>query len=252
MLNIKSIPAFRDNYIWLIQNQEQHCVVVDPGDAQVVLSFLEKNNLALDAILITHHHADHTGGISDLIKHFPGVNVVGPVDEAIQSVTHPVRDGEQIEIFGHTFDIMGLKGHTLGHIGYYHEDILFCGDTLFSAGCGRVFEGTCEEMWLSLQKLMALPETTRVYCAHEYTAANLAFALAVEPENAALQHYREQVNRLRANHQPTIPSTIGLELKVNPFLRPSEPEIIKSVSDRTSQHDPLSVFTALRTWKNEF
>ncbi|SHO58566.1 hydroxyacylglutathione hydrolase [Vibrio quintilis] len=252
MLNIKSIPAFRDNYIWLIQNQEQHCVVVDPGDAQVVLSYLQTHQLTLDAILITHHHADHTGGISDLIRHFPRLNVVAPADEAIPSMTHPVRDAEQIEIFGHTFDILSLKGHTLGHIGYYHQGILFCGDTLFSAGCGRVFEGSYEDMWLSLQKLMALPEETKVYCAHEYTAANLAFALAVEPENKDLQHYREQVNRLRANNQPTLPSTIGRELKINPFLRPSQPEVIKSVSDRTSNHDPLSVFAALREWKNEF
>lgn len=227
-------------------------MVVDPGDAQVVLSCLKKHQLTLDAILITHHHADHTGGISDLIRQFPQVNVVGPADEAIPSISHPVKDGDQIEIFGHTFEILNLRGHTLGHIGYYDGDVLFCGDTLFSAGCGRVFEGTDEEMWSSLQKLMALPEATRVYCAHEYTAANLAFALAVEPENTDLQHYREQVNRLRANNQSTIPTTIGQELKINPFFRPSQPEIIKSVSDRTSQHDPLSIFTALRAWKNDF
>ncbi|SHE88151.1 hydroxyacylglutathione hydrolase [Vibrio gazogenes] len=252
MLNIKSIPAFRDNYIWLIQNRDQHCVVVDPGDAGVVIDYLTSNHLTLDAILITHHHADHVGGISELVRHYPHIHVVGPANEAIPGITHPVSGGDQIEVFDHIFHIIDLKGHTLGHIGYLGESEVFCGDTLFSAGCGRLFEGTAEEMWQSLQKLRALPEETKVYCAHEYTASNIAFALAVEPENPALQAYRDTVNRLRAHHQPTLPTTIGLEKQINPFLRPEQAEIIKSVSDRNSALDPLSVFTVLREWKNEF
>ncbi len=252
MLNIKSIPAFNDNYIWLIENSDQRCAVVDPGDAAPVLAYLERHQLSLEAILITHHHNDHIGGVAELVRQFPQVNVVGPTNEPIPTLTHAVDAGDQIELFDEIFLVLGLEGHTLGHIGYVGDGKLFCGDVLFSAGCGRVFEGTMEQMHTSLSKLVALPQETQVFCAHEYTASNLAFALAVEPDNQQLQQYRDQVNRLRAQNQPTLPTTIGREKSINPFLRTDQPSIMRSVANRTSQTDSLAIFTALREWKNEF
>ncbi|MCW8332894.1 hydroxyacylglutathione hydrolase [Vibrio sp. SCSIO 43135] len=252
MLTIKSIPAFNDNYIWLIQNSDQRCAVVDPGDAKPVLQYIEQHGLTLDAILITHHHNDHIGGVPDLVHKFPDIDVVGPAHEPIPTLTHPVETGDQIKLFDEIFFVLGLEGHTRGHIGYVGDGKLFCGDVLFSAGCGRVFEGTMEQMFTSLSKLAALPEETLVYCAHEYTASNVAFAMAVEPDNDLLHKYREEVNRKRAQNTPTLPTTIRQERWINPFLRYDEPSVIKSVANRTAKTDPLSIFTALREWKNEF
>lgn len=252
MLYIKSIPAFNDNYIWLIENSDRRCAVVDPGDATPVLEYLAHHELTLDAILITHHHHDHIGGVPELVRQFPGVDVVGPRNEPIPTLTHPVDDGDQLELFDEIFLVLGLSGHTSGHIGYVGDAKLFCGDVLFSAGCGRIMEGTPQQMFDALNKVTALPQETEVYCAHEYTAANIAFALAVEPDNQHLQQYRDQVNRLRAQNKPTIPTNLRQEKLVNPFLRYTEPSVVKSVSNRTEQTDALSVFTALRTWKNEF
>ncbi|MCE7597983.1 hydroxyacylglutathione hydrolase [Vibrio fluvialis] len=252
MLHIKSIPAFNDNYIWLIQNSDRRCAVVDPGDATPVLDYLSQHELTLEAILITHHHNDHIGGVPELVRQYPNVDVVGPAQEPIPTLTHPVDAGDQIELFDERFMVLGLPGHTLGHIGYVGDGKLFCGDVLFSAGCGRVFEGTMEQMFTSLSKLVALPEETEVYCAHEYTASNVAFAMAVEPDNEQLQIYRDDVIRLRGQGHSTLPSTLRREKWVNPFLRTQEPSIMKSVANRTEQTDALSIFTALREWKNEF
>ncbi|AVH32327.1 hydroxyacylglutathione hydrolase [Vibrio fluvialis] len=252
MLHIKSIPAFNDNYIWLIQNSDRRCAVVDPGDATPVLDYLFQHELTLEAILITHHHNDHIGGVPELVRQYPNVDVVGPSQEPIPTLTHPVDAGDQIELFDERFMVLGLPGHTLGHIGYVGDGKLFCGDVLFSAGCGRVFEGTMEQMFTSLSKLVALPEETEVYCAHEYTASNVAFAMAVEPDNEQLQIYRDEVIRLRGQGHSTLPSTLRREKWVNPFLRTQEPSIMKSVANRTEQTDALSIFTALREWKNEF
>ncbi|TFH90656.1 MULTISPECIES: hydroxyacylglutathione hydrolase [Vibrio] len=252
MLNIKSIPAFNDNYIWLIENSDRRCAVVDPGDAKPVLDYLAQHDLSLEAILITHHHHDHIGGIAELVRQFPNVDVVGPANEPVPTLTHAVEAGDQIELFDEVFFVLGLEGHTLGHIGYVGDSKLFCGDVLFSAGCGRVFEGTMEQMHTSLSKLVALPEETQVFCAHEYTASNVAFALAVEPDNEQLQQYRDEVNRLRAQNKPTLPSSIRREKWINPFLRTDQPTVMRSVANRTSETDSLSIFTALREWKNEF
>ncbi|EJL6759994.1 hydroxyacylglutathione hydrolase [Vibrio cholerae] len=252
MLQIKSIPAFDDNYIWLIQNRDRDCAVVDPGSADPVLAYLKQHDLNLKAVLITHHHHDHIGGVAELVHQFPEIHVVGPAQEPIPTLTHPVEDGDQIELFDERFMVLGLPGHTLGHIGYVGDGKLFCGDVLFSAGCGRVFEGTMEQMFSSLNKLLSLPEETQVYSAHEYTAANVAFALAVEPENEQLHIYRDDVSRLRAQNQPTLPTTLGREKWVNPFLRTQEPSVIRSVASQVSTLDPLTIFTALREWKNEF
>ncbi|MDF2155518.1 hydroxyacylglutathione hydrolase [Vibrio sp. CAU 1672] len=252
MLEIKSIPAFNDNYIWLIQNSDQRCAVVDPGDAQPVLDYLQAYGLTLDAILITHHHNDHIGGVADLVRTFPQVTVVGPKAEPIPTLTHPIEEGDKLELFGEVFLVLGLPGHTLGHIGYVGAGKLFCGDVLFSAGCGRIFEGTPEQMFQSLSKIAALPDDTEVYAAHEYTASNIAFALAVEPDNEQLRQYRDDVNRLRAQNIATLPTTIGREKWINPFLRTTHADVVKSVAKRIENSDPVSVFTALREWKNGF
>lgn len=252
MLHIKSIPAFNDNYIWLIQNDDQRCAVVDPGDAKPVLAYLKQHNLQLEAILITHHHHDHIGGVPDLVYHYPGIDVVGPKQEPIPTLTHPVEAGDQIELFDERFLVLGLEGHTLGHVGYVGDGKLFCGDTLFSAGCGRVFEGTMEQMYDSLNKIAALSEDTEVYSAHEYTASNIAFAMAVEPDNEQLSRYRDEVIRLRGQEKPTLPTTIRREKWINPFLRCDQPSVIQAATGRTSSSDPLAIFTALREWKNEF
>ncbi|MGV3003042.1 hydroxyacylglutathione hydrolase [Vibrio sp.] len=251
-LTVESIPAFNDNYIWLIQNNSQSCALVDPGEAAPVLQRLQQDNLELELIIITHHHADHVGGVAELLRHYPKAQVVGPSNDPVLMLTHSVQGGDRIEVFGETFLVMDVPGHTNGHIAYVGDGKLFCGDVLFSAGCGRVFEGTYEQMLDSLQKLATLPQETEVYCAHEYTSSNLSFALAVEPDNELLHNYRDEVNRLRAQEKPTIPTTIRQEKWINPFLRCQEPSVMKAVSTRTDELTELSVFSALREWKNEF
>ncbi|WP_086982626.1 hydroxyacylglutathione hydrolase [Vibrio aphrogenes] len=251
-LTVESIPAFNDNYIWLIQKNSASCALVDPGEAAPVLAKLQQDNLELELILITHHHQDHVGGVAELLRHYPKAKVIGPSQDPVLMLTQSVQGGDRIDIFGETFLVMDVPGHTLGHIAYVGDGKLFCGDVLFSAGCGRVFEGTYEQMFHSLQKLASLPQETQVFCAHEYTSSNLAFALAVEPDNAQLHEYRDEVNRLRAQEKPTIPTTIQQEKWINPFLRCQEPNVMKAVSARTDELTELSVFAALREWKNEF
>ncbi|CAM4010248.1 hydroxyacylglutathione hydrolase [Vibrio neonatus] len=252
MLVVKSIPAFNDNYIWLIHNNQGQCAVVDPGDATPVLAYLKEHNLQLTTILITHHHSDHIGGVSELQREFSEVTIVGPQKDAVAGLTHSVGSGHHLELFGEHFLVLDLPGHTLGHIGFLGDGKLFCGDVLFSAGCGRVFEGTPAQMWQSLQKLASLPVETEVYSAHEYTSNNLSFAMAIEPSNPQLQIYREKVNQLRAHQKPTLPTTIEQEKWINPFLRVDMPEVINSVAHKTEDLTPEGVFTALRKWKDSF
>lgn len=251
-LTVKSIPAFSDNYIWLIQSNSQQCALVDPGEAEPVLEVLQQEQLELELILITHHHADHVGGVAELLRHYPKAKVIGPHNDPVMMLNQSVAGGDRIEIFGETFLVMNVPGHTHGHIAYVGDGKLFCGDVLFSAGCGRVFEGTNQQMFESLNKLASLPQETLVYCAHEYTSTNVSFALAIDPDNQLLQDYRDEVNRLRAQEKPTIPTTIRQEKWINPFLRCNEPSIMKAVASRTDDLSELSVFTALREWKNEF
>lgn len=259
MLTVTALPAFVDNYIWVVQRAE-YAVVIDPGDARPVLGMLASKQLKLAAILITHHHPDHCGGIAQIVAAHPAP-VVGPRAEAarIAGLTQLVDDGDRVEIPELDFkcDVLFIPGHTRGHIAYYSDGDpprLFCGDTLFSAGCGRLFEGTAAQMHASLQKLNALPTDTEVYCMHEYTAANLAFAKVVDPENSDIDDCLQQVRRLRAQNLPSLPSTLTRERSVNPFLRVGEAAIMNSASHHAGRAltEPVAVFAALRQWKDGF
>lgn len=253
-MDIQPLPAFEDNYIWLLRAGHR-VVAVDPGDALPVRRYLEEQGASLAAILLTHHHGDHTGGVADLLSH-ASVPVFGPAGEAIAGVSMPLREGDSISLPGlqEGFRTMDVPGHTRGHIAYYRHGTLFCGDTLFACGCGRLFEGTAEQMWASLGKLAVLPRDTRAYCAHEYTQSNIRFALAVEPGNVALQARAGCVARLRADNRPTVPFTLAEELETNPFLRCGQAEVIASAERHCGRRlsGPVEVFAALREWKNNF
>ena len=255
-MELIALPAFNDNYLWLLHDGQQ-ALVVDPGDAAPVRAALERLALRLASILVTHHHADHTGGVAEL-RAETGAQVFGPARERIPQPYTPLQGGDVVQTLGVSFRVIDVPGHTAGHIAYFADDVagaplLFCGDTLFSGGCGRLFEGTPAQMLASLDALAALPGDTRVCCAHEYTLGNLRFARAVEPGNQALADYEQQCQRLRAGGQPTLPSSMGTERAINPFLRSREPAVIQSVRSHAPQAtDEVAVFAALRQWKNEF
>lgn len=250
------IPAFNDNYIWMLHD-ERRALVVDPGDAQPVLAALARDELTLESILVTHHHGDHTGGV-EVLRQDTGAQVYGPAAERMPEPLQRLGDGDTITPLGLRFEVLLVPGHTAGHIAYWGQipdadPVLFCGDTLFSAGCGRLFEGTPGQMLASLTRLAALPEATRVCCAHEYTLGSLRFALAVEPDNTDLQAYQAHARTLRQQLLPTLPSSIGLEKAVNPFLRTHLPKVVHAVQQiDPNADDPVAVFAALRTWKDKF
>jgi len=254
MINIEPIKAFNDNYIWLATTNEGS-IVIDPGEAHKTIKYLKENDLNLDAILITHHHFDHTGGIEDMLK-FRNVNVYGPVNN-IPSINKQLRDGDLFSVIGIDFKIIEIPGHTLDHIAFFSENngnpVLFCGDTLFSSGCGRVFEGTFEQMHKSILKLKSLPANTKIYSGHEYTQSNLKFAMEVEPLNQKLISRYNDVQDLLNKGIPTLPTTLELELEVNPFLRCQAREVQNSVVKQfnTSNHED-EIFKALRQWKDNF
>ena len=255
MLSIYPIPAFNDNYIWaLVDESSKEAVIVDPGDATPVLEFLYQHQLTLNAILITHKHHDHTGGIPALLSQFPKASVFSNPIEQVAQTTQLVSDNDLITISSHEFRVIAIPGHTLGHIAYYCTPFLFCGDTLFTNGCGRIFEGTAEQMLSSLQKLKMLPDDTQVYCGHEYTLSNIKFSLNVEPQNAQLKKRFEEAKRLRTDNQPTVPSMLTLEKATNPFLRCNELSVIETVSRHAGKKldSEVEVFAALREWKNVF
>ncbi|MBP5947720.1 MULTISPECIES: hydroxyacylglutathione hydrolase [Pseudomonas] len=255
MIQISALPAFTDNYIWLLQDHRtQCCVVVDPGDAAPVLAWLDAHpGWTLSDILITHHHHDHVGGVERL-KQASGATVYGPASENIPARDVALKDNDSVSVLGWDFDVYAVPGHTLGHIAYYHHGLLFCGDTLFAAGCGRLFEGTPEQMHHSLSRLAALPEDTLVYCTHEYTLSNLKFAAAVEPSNADIAARLEKVTQQRQNGVMTLPSTLALEKLTNPFLRTAETLVTQKVDEREGAQNraPSEVFAALRAWKDTF
>ncbi len=257
MLDIIPIPAFADNYIWLLHDG-RHAAVVDPGEAGPVHDYLERHGLSLGAILCTHHHGDHVGGIAELRKVY-NVPVYGPREEHIAGITHPLTAGDTVSLpeLGLKLGVIDIRGHTRGHIGYLLPGSpggVFCGDTLFGCGCGRLFEGSMEELFNSLRRLAELPDDTPVYCAHEYTQANIHFALACEPGNARLKQREADTRALRAANRPTLPSTIALEKATNPFLRCAEPEVIRAAQQfgGATETGELAVFSALRNWKNHF
>lgn len=262
-MQVHAIPAFTDNYLWTLVEGDS-AVVVDPGDAAPVVRFFDERKLTLAAILVTHHHPDHVGGLAPLLRR-GDVPVYGPAAESnrIRLLTHTLDDGDAVEVLGRRFEVMSVPGHTLGHIAYYcagtagdgEPGILLCGDTLFSAGCGRLFEGTPEQMHASLTRLAALPPQTQVYCTHEYTLANLAFAQAVEPGNADVAAHIARVRTWRAAERPSLPSTLALEHRINPFLRTGEPQVRRAVREQGAQDTAptdAAVFAALRRWKDDF
>ena len=254
------LPAFSDNYLWL-WHDGQSAVVVDPGDAGPVREALLQHQLSLVAILVTHHHADHVGGVAEL-REATGATVYGPAGEALPEPSHPCQQGDVLHLLGQSVHVMDVPGHTAGHVAYWLPNapggpVLFCGDTLFSGGCGRIFEGTPAQMLASMDRLAALPSDTRVCCAHEYTLSNLRFACAVEPSNTALQAYTAHCQQLRADGKPTLPAKLGTELQINPFLRARHPDVRQAVAHHaglsaTEQNDDVAVFAALREWKNDF
>jgi hydroxyacylglutathione hydrolase len=256
MLQISALRAFADNYIWLIHSPRdpRQVLVIDPGDAAPVKHALAADRLQLAGILLTHHHADHVGGVIELAElHCP--QIFGPATETVPGYPVKLRDGDrvQLEALGLGFDVLDVPGHTSGHIAYVGHGAVFCGDTLFSAGCGRLFEGTAEQMAASLAKLAALPADTLVYCAHEYTVSNLKFALAVEPNNEAATDYLEECLMRRRRDEATVPSTIRRERNVNPFLRCDQETVKQAAAARAGRRlNQLEVFAVLRTWKDGF
>ena len=259
MDRVLAVPAFRDNYIWLLSgaldsDRGQPVAIVDPGDAHPVLQALEKLGLNPVAIIITHHHSDHIGGVRELHGHFP-IPVYGPAQEAIPDITHPLREGDRVEIPGlPAFDVLEVPGHTAGHIAYAGKQSLFCGDTLFAGGCGRLFEGTAAQLYSSLQKLTLLGDDTWIYCAHEYTLNNLEFAQAVEPDNSVLQSRIQQTRKLRQEGKATVPSQLGMEILTNPFLRCHLPAVVAAAEHHAghSLSPGPETFAVLRHWKDHW
>ncbi len=255
-LIITPLSAFKDNYLWLLTCGSE-AAIVDPGDAEPVIRALEQQQLRLTAILATHHHADHVGGVMTLKQRYDAA-VYGPARESIAGVDHRLGSGDKVDVLGTRFQIIDIPGHTAGHIAYFAEALkppaLFCGDTLFACGCGRLFEGTPEQMLASLDALAALPAATRVYCGHEYTVANIRFALAVEPDNRELQTRAASATAMRKRGEPTLPSTIGLELATNPFMRCETPAVRAAASgvSRGAGFARVSTFAAIRSWKDSF
>ncbi len=253
-IEVFPLPAFNDNYVWTLVSGA-NAAVVDPGDAAPVLDFLRARKLTLTAILNTHHHADHIGGNEELLRHFK-VPVYAPHEERIASASRRVREGERFTLdgIGIELSVLEIPAHTRTHIAFHGADMLFCGDTLFACGCGRIFEGTPGQMHAALAKLTALPERTRVYCGHEYTLANIRFAKAVEPGNALLAEWEQEAAAQRARGEVTLPSTIAREKQANPFVRCDQPGVIASASQRAGKPlaDPVSVLAEIRDWKNKF
>ena len=255
MLKIIPIQAIRDNYIWTIyDSNSKQAIVLDPGEAQPAIQELSRLSLSLSAILITHHHFDHTDGIASLLNRW-NVPVYGANNSPIEYITNKISEGDTLDLMPNLqLKVLEIPGHTLDHVAYYGNNMLFCGDTLFAGGCGGIFEGTAEQMWNSLKKIAKLPQKTLIYCAHEYTEKNLKFASQIEPNNNDLKQRIMKTKELRTQKLPTIPSTLKLELKTNPFLRINNPSIIKTIEKhyKNNNFSAIELFERLRSWKNGF
>ncbi|AKC60392.1 hydroxyacylglutathione hydrolase [Blochmannia endosymbiont of Camponotus (Colobopsis) obliquus] len=250
-MNLINIPSLKDNYIWILYNKNKKCLVIDPGDHKPVLQIIQKLKLNLIAILLTHHHDDHTSGVHKLLNLFP-VKVYGPLETINKGTNQVVSNNDNIALLNHNFKILSLPGHTLGHIGYYSHPWLFCGDTIFSAGCGRLLEGTAQQMYYSCQKIKRLPNTTLICSAHEYTLTNITFAASILPYDTNIRSYLNTVKKLHKQKKPTLPSTLELELKVNLFFRCQEKNIKKKLNIHPYDQEEWKTFAALRTKRNTF
>ena len=254
MYSVEPIKAYDDNYIWLISTNEGS-IIVDPGESKKIIEGIDKNKIDLKAILITHHHFDHTNGLQDLLD-INNFDVFGPVNN-INGINNKVGDSDQFTVIGMDFEVIEIPGHTLDHIGFYSfnngDPILFCGDTLFAGGCGRVFEGTYQQMFEALKKISRLPKNTKIYCGHEYTLSNIKFALEVDPNNIKLQNEYKNVQELMKSNKPSLPTTIQKELDTNPFLRCDDLDIQKNIVKKFNVDDSeFEIFTAIRKWKDNF
>lgn len=246
------VPALNDNYIWILADNQKQCIIVDPAEAEPILEIITQKHLTPVAILLTHHHNDHTGGVEEILNKFTTLPVFGPKETASKGATELVENGDNIIINQFNFHIISLPGHTLEHIAFYQAPYLFCGDTLFSAGCGRIFEGTPEQMYQSIQKIAALPDDTQICCAHEYTLSNLKFAHHIWPENEAITQYLKKITQMRDKHQPTVPTTLKTERKINVFLQCDNQQLQKKLQVNI-QNPPLrAVFTLLRQLKDQY
>ena len=251
-MNLISIPAFQDNYIWVLADDNQRCVIVDPGEAGPVLQAIEDNGWTPVAILLTHHHHDHVGGVPALRARYPHLDVYGPEETRDKGTTRVVQEGETVLIHEWEFSLFATPGHTSGHLSYYSKPYLFCGDTLFSGGCGRLFEGTPAQMYHSFQKINALPDDTILCCAHEYTLANMKFAMSILPHDLSIKDYYHKVKELRAKNQMTLPVTLKNERKINLFLRTNDIDLIKKINEETFMQHPEERFAWLRSKKDNF
>jgi len=251
-MNLNSIPAFQDNYIWVLNDEAGKCIIVDPGEAAPVLNAMAKNNWQPEAILLTHHHHDHVGGVKELLQTFPGLVVYGPEETQDKGTNRVVREGDKVNILECEFSVIATPGHTLGHLCYFSFPYLFCGDTLFSGGCGRLFEGTPKQMYESFQKINKLPQETLVCCAHEYTESNIKFALSILPEDQVLIRYYREVKELRLKNHPTLPTTLQIERGINLFMRTEDADLKDIIKKETSLQQPEQVFAWLRAKKDSF
>lgn len=251
-MNLISIPAFQDNYIWVLVDDDRRCIIVDPGESAPVLQAIEENGWHPQAILLTHHHNDHVGGVPDLVAAFPHLVVYGPAETQDKGTTQVVEEGENILIPGYEFSVFATPGHTSGHLCFYSKPYLFCGDTLFSGGCGRLFEGTPAQMHQSLQKINALPDDTLICCAHEYTLGNMKFAASILPDDLSILDYYQKVKELRAKNQKTLPVILKNEREINLFLRTDDIDLINKINQETKLQQPEQRFAWLRSKKDNF